>query len=42
VVGIWTAGLPETFSKEKLAAVDSNVDMDNAAFHGLLDRLAEM
>jgi NAD(P)-dependent dehydrogenase (short-subunit alcohol dehydrogenase family) len=42
VVGIWTAGLPETFSKEKLAAVNSNVDMDNAAFHGLLDRLAEM
>jgi NAD(P)-dependent dehydrogenase (short-subunit alcohol dehydrogenase family) len=23
VVGIWTAGLPETFSREKLAAVDS-------------------
>jgi len=42
VLGIWTAGLPETFSKEKLAAVNSNVDMDNAAFHGLLDRLAEM
>ena len=42
VVGIWTAGLPETFSKEKLASVNSNVDMDNAAFHGLLDRLAEM
>jgi NAD(P)-dependent dehydrogenase (short-subunit alcohol dehydrogenase family) len=42
VLGLWTAGLPETFSKEKLAAVNSNVDMDNAAFHGLLDRLAEM
>ena len=42
VVGIWTAGLPETFSKEKLASVNSNVDMDNAAFHGLLDRLADM
>jgi NAD(P)-dependent dehydrogenase (short-subunit alcohol dehydrogenase family) len=24
VVGIWTAGLPETFSREKLAAVDSS------------------
>src|ERR671918_1538306 len=29
VVGIWTAGLPETLSWEKLAAVNSNlVDMD--------------
>jgi NAD(P)-dependent dehydrogenase (short-subunit alcohol dehydrogenase family) len=42
VLGLWTAGVPETFSKEKLASVNSNVDMDNAAFHGLLDRLAEM
>jgi len=42
VLGLWTAGLPETFSKEKLASVNSNVDMDNAAFHGLLDRLADM
>ena len=42
VLGLWTAGVPETFSKEKLASVNSNLDMDDAAFQGLLDRLAEM
>src|SRR5215218_8209399 len=42
VVGIWTAGLPETFSKEKLAAVDSNLALDEAAFQGLLDNLDQM
>ena len=43
VVGIWTAGLPETLSREKLAAVNSNlVDMDDAAFQGLLDSLDQM
>ena len=42
-VGIWTAGLPETLSREKLAAVNSNlVDMDNAAFQGLLESLDQM
>src|SRR5215212_4582551 len=42
VVGIWTAGLPETFSKEKLAAVDSNLALDDAAYQGLLDNLDQM
>jgi NAD(P)-dependent dehydrogenase (short-subunit alcohol dehydrogenase family) len=41
VVGIWTAGLPETFSKEKLAAVDSKF-RDEAAFQGLIDNLDRM
>ncbi len=41
VVGIWTAGLPETFSKEKLAAVDSKF-RDEAAFQGLIDSLNQM
>ena len=41
VVGIWTAGVPETLSKEKLAAVDSNLE-DEAAFQGVLDRLDQM
>lgn len=41
VVGIWTAGLPETFSKEKLAAVDSKF-RDDAAFRGLIDNLDRM
>jgi NAD(P)-dependent dehydrogenase (short-subunit alcohol dehydrogenase family) len=42
VVGIWTAGLPETFSREKLAAVDSNLALDEAAYQGLLDNLDGM
>jgi NAD(P)-dependent dehydrogenase (short-subunit alcohol dehydrogenase family) len=41
VVGIWTAGLPETFSKEKLEAVDSKF-RDEAAFEGLLESLDQM
>lgn len=41
VVGIWTAGLPETFSKEKLAAVDSRFE-DEAAFRGLIENLDRM
>jgi NAD(P)-dependent dehydrogenase (short-subunit alcohol dehydrogenase family) len=42
VLGIWTAGVPDTLSPEKLASVNSNLDMDGAAFQGLLDRLAKM
>ena len=41
VVGIWTAGLPETFSKEKLAAVDGKF-RDEAAFQDLIDNLDRM
>ena len=42
VVGIWTAGLPEAFTKEKLAAVDSTLALDDAAYQGLLDSLDRM
>lgn len=42
VLGIWTAGIPETLSPEKLASVDSNLQLDDVAFQGLLDRLDEM
>ena len=42
VLGIWTAGLPETLSREKLAAVDSNFALDDAAYQGLLDSLDQM
>ncbi|GAA1002084.1 SDR family oxidoreductase [Acrocarpospora macrocephala] len=42
VLGIWTAGLPETMSREKLAAVNSDLDLDEAAFQGLLANLAQM
>jgi NAD(P)-dependent dehydrogenase (short-subunit alcohol dehydrogenase family) len=41
VVGIWTAGLPETFSREKLAAVDSKFQ-DEAAFESLIENLDQM
>jgi len=41
VLGIWTAGLPETFSKEKLAAVDSRFQ-DEAALQGLIESLDRM
>ena len=41
VLGIWTAGLPETFSKEKVAAVDSRFE-DEAAFQGLIESLDQM
>ena len=39
VVGIWTAGLPETFSREKLNAVNSGMQLDEEAFAGLLAQL---
>jgi NAD(P)-dependent dehydrogenase (short-subunit alcohol dehydrogenase family) len=41
VVGIWTAGLPETLSPESLAAVDSKFE-DEAAFQGLIENLDQM
>jgi NAD(P)-dependent dehydrogenase (short-subunit alcohol dehydrogenase family) len=41
VVGIWTAGLPETFSKEKIAAVDSRFQ-EEEAFQGLIESLDRM
>jgi NAD(P)-dependent dehydrogenase (short-subunit alcohol dehydrogenase family) len=42
VVGIWTAGLPETLSPESLAAVTGGEPMDAAAFQGLVDNLDRM
>jgi NAD(P)-dependent dehydrogenase (short-subunit alcohol dehydrogenase family) len=41
VVGIWTAGLPETLSPESLAAVDSKF-RDEAAFEGLIENLDQL
>jgi NAD(P)-dependent dehydrogenase (short-subunit alcohol dehydrogenase family) len=40
-VGIWTAGLPESFSQEKLAEVDSRFE-DEAALQGLIESLDGM
>jgi NAD(P)-dependent dehydrogenase (short-subunit alcohol dehydrogenase family) len=42
VVGIWTAGVAETLSPEKLAAVNSDLRLDDAAFQGLLEQLDAM
>src|ERR671913_2337996 len=42
VLGIWTAGLPETFSREKLAAVDGTLALDDVAYQGLVDSLDQM
>jgi NAD(P)-dependent dehydrogenase (short-subunit alcohol dehydrogenase family) len=39
---IWTAGLPETLSKEALKATNPNLDLDDAAFQGLLANLDNM
>jgi NAD(P)-dependent dehydrogenase (short-subunit alcohol dehydrogenase family) len=41
VLGIYTAGLPETLSPEKLAKVSGHL-MDDAAFQGLLTHLDQM
>jgi NAD(P)-dependent dehydrogenase (short-subunit alcohol dehydrogenase family) len=41
VLGIWTAGLPETFTRERLAAVDISFQ-DEAAMRGLIENLDGM
>ena len=42
VLGIWAAGVPETLSPEKLGAVNSGMQLDEAAFQGLLGQLDQM
>lgn len=42
VLGIWAAGVPETLSPEKLAAVNNGMRLDDAAFQGLLSQLDQM
>src|SRR5215207_8851195 len=42
VLGIWTAGLPETLSPGKLAPYLGGDQMDDAAFRGLLENLDQM
>src|SRR5215210_4649359 len=41
VLGLWTAGLPETFSREKLAAVNPDLGTDEA-FQSMLAGLDQM
>jgi NAD(P)-dependent dehydrogenase (short-subunit alcohol dehydrogenase family) len=42
VLGIWTAGLPETMTLEKLAPYVGGQEMDEAAFQGLIENLDQM
>jgi len=42
VLGIWTAGVADTLSRERIAAVNSSMQMDEAAFQGLLAQLDAM
>jgi NAD(P)-dependent dehydrogenase (short-subunit alcohol dehydrogenase family) len=42
VVGMWIAGVPETLTPEKLAAVNSDLQLDDDALQGFLDQLASM
>jgi NAD(P)-dependent dehydrogenase (short-subunit alcohol dehydrogenase family) len=42
VLGIWVAGIPETLSPEKLAAVNSALQLDDAAMEGLIGQLDGM
>jgi NAD(P)-dependent dehydrogenase (short-subunit alcohol dehydrogenase family) len=42
VLGLWVAGIPESLTPQKLAAVNSNMQLDEAALPGLLDQLAQM
>ncbi|MBB5867051.1 NAD(P)-dependent dehydrogenase (short-subunit alcohol dehydrogenase family) [Allocatelliglobosispora scoriae] len=42
VLGMWAAGVPESFTPEKLAAVNSDMVFDDAAMQGLLAQLASM
>lgn len=39
VVGLWVAGIPETLTPEKLARVNSDLALDEAALQGLLAHL---
>jgi NAD(P)-dependent dehydrogenase (short-subunit alcohol dehydrogenase family) len=39
VLGLWVAGIPETLTPEKLAGVNSEMVMDEAAVQGLLSQL---
>ena len=42
VLGIWTAGVPETLTPEKLAAVNSHMQMDAAGLEMLKQQMGQM
>jgi NAD(P)-dependent dehydrogenase (short-subunit alcohol dehydrogenase family) len=39
VLGMWVAGIPETLTKERIASVNSAMQLDDAALHGILSHL---
>ena len=42
VVGIWTAGVPETLTPEKIASVNSSMQLDAAGLERMIEGLAQM
>lgn len=42
VLGIWTAGVPETLSPEKIAAVNGAINMNAADVERLIENIAQM
>ena len=42
VVGLWTAGVPETLSPAKIAAVNSGMQMDEAGIQRIIEGIAGM
>ncbi|GAB3835487.1 SDR family oxidoreductase [Dactylosporangium cerinum] len=39
VLGIWAAGIPETLTRERVASVNSTMQLDDAALQGILGHL---
>ncbi len=42
VLGMWTAGVVETLTPEKMAAVNSNMQLDAAAVQGVIEGISQM
>src|SRR5262249_18279887 len=42
VLGIWTAGVPETLTPEKIGAVNSEMKMDAAGLENLVQQMGQM
>ncbi len=42
VLGLWTAGVPETLSPEKIASVNATMQLDAAGLQGVIEGLAGM
>jgi NAD(P)-dependent dehydrogenase (short-subunit alcohol dehydrogenase family) len=42
VLGLWTAGVPETLSPEKLASVDGGMELDAAGLERMIEGMSQM